>query len=177
MWGGKRTGFSPTLETCGGAFRAPGVARGPRSRLSTLGAPGLCSEGRRLAQEGLRGSPGRAGPSPRAGAGWRGEAGTGERRRGHLRGASRPRVLPAASPARTGGARRGAAARAACGAGWGGGRPRGFPEAGGGAGGLGRRGGRNRQPPALLARPPARTQSRRRAGMGAARALPAPTPV
>lgn len=186
MWGGKRTGFSPTLQTCGGAFRAPGVARGPRSRLSTLGAPGLCEQAadRRQRRPQARSGrvarvPGQGGPFPES---RRGLARRGRDRRpapGHLRGAARPRVLPAARPARTGCGRRGAGARAA-GGGWGGAggwRPSGFPESGGGAGGLRRRGGRTRQPPALLARPPASTQSRRQAGMGAARALPAPTPV
>lgn len=154
-------------------------ARGPSSRLSTLGGPWSLRAGGRLQAARPRARSGRgarvagpAGPSPRAGAGWRGEAGTGERRRGHLRGAARPQVLSEARrlwPA----ARGGGAGRVR----GGGRRPRGFPEAGGGAGGLGRRGGRTRPLPPLPASSPARTRSRRGSGMGAARAHPAPTPV
>lgn len=114
---------------------------------------------------------GRAGP-PREPAltGWSRGAGTGECDRAagaHLRGAERPsagRMRTASGPGASG--VRGGSGR----------RARGLPEEGGGAGGP--REARGADPLAAgAASPPASTRSRRGSGMGAARALPAPTPV
>lgn len=138
----------PTLQTRGGVPRAPDVAQSPNARLSTLRGPVFPSRRRPAGNK----SPGfvPAGGSPGASEGWRGEAGTGERREPPAQSRA-PRSCSPEPGSGRGGGRGGAAGGGRAAGGGGAASPR--PEAGqagsGGAGGgsVGRR-------PSSPARPP-----------------------